>query len=348
MKTIAIDCRFAALPVGLGRYTREVTTALLRRGGFRFVLLVKSCDEAWIPRDVSRPPAIIEAPFPHYGVAEQLRLPGLIRDAHADLLFSPHFNVPLRATVPVVVTIHDLILHRYPNAASAFKRAAYRFMMRSAVKKAERVIAVSGFTAGELAAVYGPDIAAKTTVVHEAVSPSFAPAPSSRQADVRARYGLEKPYFLYVGNAKQHKNVQMLIDAYSALRDPSQELVLVTGGREAGSLRLVPGVSRIAGVPDDDLPALYSAARCFVSASLYEGCGLPVLEAHACGCPGIVTDRASFPEEAPPGTALIAPTIDAFAAAMREPPAWKPAATKRSWDDVAAETAEVFSGAFRV
>ncbi len=341
MPRIGIDCRFASTASGLGRYTRELATALLKRRDAEYVLFVQSPSERWIPVGAET----VTTPIPHYSVAEQTVLPGILAKAQIDLLFVPHFNVPFRCPVPVVVTIHDLILHRFPNHAGLLRRLAYRVVLRSALARARGVIAVSAFSAGELAAAYGPLTHGKVRVVHEAASPEFAPPPAAERARVLVAHGITKPYFLYVGNAKQHKNVQTLLDAYALLGDPSVELVLVTGGREAERLRAPPGARFLANLPDTDLPSLYAEARCFVSASLYEGFGLPLLESHACGCPAIVSDRASFSEIAPPGTVLAEPTATALAEAMRHPPIWKAAVTRRSWDDVAEETSRVLADA---
>ncbi len=348
MHVVGIDCRFAATNSGIGRYTRELTTRLLRRAdGLRYVLFVWAAREAWIPGAASGAFSVREADIPHYSVAEHVRLPRVIKSAGIDLLFSPHFNVPVLLRVPTVVTLHDLILHRYPNSASVARQAAYRLLLGRSLSRAQRIIAVSGFTAREALAAYGPRVEKKLVVIHEGVGEEFAPRPPEVCAPVLAAHGIRSPFFLYVGNAKQHKNVQMLIDAFADLHDPESQLVLVTGGREASSLRLEAGVRLLPSVSDAELPALYSSARCFVSASLYEGFGLPLLEAHACGCPGIVTDCGSFPEIAPSGTVVLPPERGAFRAALASPPPRPSAIVVPSWDEAAARTAAVFHEALR-
>src|SRR5687768_17175203 len=153
MRRIGIDCRFAALPAGLGRYTRELVQELTKHPNIQFVLFVRSKSEDWIPRSSSV--TVVEAPIPHYSLQEQVALPALIRAQKLDLYFAPHFNVPLSLPCPFVATIHDLILHRFPNEASGLKKIAYKLVMRSCIRRAKALIAVSEFTTSEIQSFYG-------------------------------------------------------------------------------------------------------------------------------------------------------------------------------------------------
>lgn len=316
---IAIDCRFAGEVAGLGRYTRELVAALLRRRDpVSYVLLVRSAAEPWIA-DLPHPPETVTVPAPHYSFREHILLPLILRSIRPDLLFAPHFNVPLFCPVPFVVTVHDLILHRYPNRASWLRQAAYRLLLRRAVFRARRIIAVSAFTALELGNVFGPRILSNTTVIPEGVSREFSPATAGQIARVRRKYGLTSPFFLYVGNAKEHKNLPMLLEAFRR-HEGDQELVLVTGGREADVLHVPERTVLLRRVPDADLPALLTAAECFVSPSLYEGFGLPMLEALACGCPVIAVNRTAMPEVLRDRALLIEPSVEALRHALAHPP----------------------------
>lgn len=342
MPAIGIDCRFASTRSGLSRYTREITAALLaRRDPLGYILFVRPGERGWIDSASPSVQAVIETDIEHYSVAEQLRLPGVLRRAGIDLLFSPHFNVPFLCPVPFIVTVHDLILHRYPNAASLPRQIAYRLLLRRAVTRAQGIITVSAFSRTELIGAYGA-AARKAIVIHEGVAPRFTPVSSDEIDRVRRAHGIDRPYFLYVGNAKQHKNVQTLIDAFALSGIADATLLLVTSGPETRALRFGESVRIVRDLPEEDLPALYAGARCFVSMSLYEGFGLPLLESHACGCPAIVTACGSFPEIAPPGTVLVAPDARAFAAALRSPPPPPASITTHSWGDAALNTAELF------
>ncbi len=343
MITIAVDCRFAGTGTGLARYSRELTDALLARNDadVQYVFIVRSPSD--LPHVVS-PHRIIVADIPHYSLTEQTKLPGILRSTGADLAFFTHFNAPFFCPLPFVITVHDLILHRHPGNASFFKRAAYHVLVARAMRRAKQIIAVSEWTKSDIVRTYGKRIEKKAQVILEGVSDAYTPQSAQRIETVRNRYALRKPFFLYVGNCKPHKNVEALVSAFS-LAQPDAELVLVSGGPEAKTLRLPQGVRLLEGVPNDDLPALYSAAKCFITASLDEGYCLPIAEALACGCPVIATNRASIPEVLGNNGVLVEPTDEALAAAMENPPSLPAPVRVGSWTRAAEETIELLKKA---
>lgn len=343
---IAIDCRFAASFSGLGRYTREVVLHLVPLAqNEQYVLIVRSAGESWIDPIRDRVEMIV-ADIPHYSVAEQTKLPGILRRAHIDLLFSPHFNVPFFCPVPFVATIHDLILHRFPNQASFVKQCAYRILMHRSIRRARSVIAISEFVKSEIRSAYGVSAEKKTTVISEGVDASYTPRSEAGCNQVKTAYGLQKPYFLYVGNAKEHKNVKLLIDAFTEANLQEAELVLVSGGPEFGRLLPLPqNVRQLTNVSDADLPALYSGAVATVTASVYEGYCLPVAEALACGCPVIAPDRSAIPEILEGRGVLIEPTVEAFTAAFQQPPARREPVVVGTWEATADRTREILLAA---
>ncbi len=330
---------------GLARYTSELVSALLSRpnGDIHYVVLVRNTAE--LP-DIRLPHRILLADIPHYSLAEQTKLPALLKASGADLAFFPHFNAPFFCPIPFVATVHDLILHRHPGDVSFLKQAAYRVLVHRALRRAKAIIAVSQWTKDDVAANYGPAVAKKTTVIGEGVNESFMVQPLARIEDVRMRYGLQRPFFLYVGNCKPHKNVPMLLDAFSLAR-PDADLLLVSGGADARALRLPPNVRLLEGVPDDDLPLLYGAARCFVTASLEEGYCLPIAEALACGCPVIGTNRAAIPEILDGHGVLVEPTVEAFEAAFGDPPTLAAPVRIGNWEKAADETEQMLLAATR-
>lgn len=318
MALLGIDCRFASAHTGLGTYTRELVSALLAHPQpWHVVLFVSKTSDPWI----SHLPAgvrIIPLPFTHYSLAEQLRFPGIIRRSGIRALFSPQFNVPFFCPVPFVCTVHDLILHQYPNRASPLRQLGYRLLFWHAVRSARHIICVSQSTRDALVHAYPSVDTASVSVIAPGVSSSFHPRSAQEQGFIRRRYDLPEEFVLYVGNAKQHKNVQMLIDAFATSGRGAVELVLVTGGKEASALSLAPRVRTLRDVDQQDLPALYSTARGFVSPSLAEGFGLPMLEAQACGCPVLAIRRDSIPAECAAQAILVEPTVAALAEGLKQ------------------------------
>ncbi len=345
MTTIAIDCRFAGTGTGLSRYTTELVAALLSRNDaeLEYVLVVRK--ESNVPA-VSFPHRIVAADIPHYSRAEQTKLPRILKETGADLVLFTQFNVPFFCPLPYVVTVHDLILHRHPGDASLLKRAAYRILMHRAVRHAKAVIAVSRWTKHDLGRSYGPGVARKTVVIGEGVSDAYVPQPLPRIEDMRRRFGLHRPFFLYVGNGKPHKNVPLLLRAF-AEAGPDAELVLVSGGADARAWTLPPGARLLQGVDDRDLPILYSAAQCFVTASLDEGYCLPIAEALACGCPVIASHRSAIPEILEGHGRLVEPTVEAFAEALLDPPTLAAPVRVGSWERAAEETVMLFKECIR-
>lgn len=357
MPTVGIDCRFGSTLAGLGTFTRHLVSELaVRSDDWSYVLFVKSADEDWLVPLTKKGMTIREAPFRHYSFQEQTDFPNLLQDAGCDLLYSPHFNVPFFCTVPFVCTVHDVILHKFPNEASLLKRLAYRIVLRNSLHKALQVLTVSGSTKSDIASLYGSRIAAKTTVTYPGVSDAFCPQKEPEIQDIRRRYALEKPFLLYVGNCKEHKNLAVLIDAFSRSQLSGIELVCVAGGIECAGLGRHKDVHFIPTVPTDDLPALYSASLGCVTATLMEGFCLPLIEAMACRTPVLSTNVGPIPEVCGEHALLVEPTLRRLADGMRtlvlDPSvrslerlsAAQKWAEHYSWTVTAAQTADVFRG----
>ncbi len=316
---IGIDCRFAETHSGLGTYTRSMVQALMRRkDSSSYILFVRSMAEPWVSDFALNDNVSFRvASFAHYSFREQWDFPILIRESGCDLFYSPHFNVPYLCDTPFVCTVHDLILHRFPNQANILKRLAYKLLVGRAIKKAKAIVCVSEATQIAIDDYY-PGIVQKTEVIYPGVGKEFRPADSAVIEVVRKKYSLARPFLLYIGNCKQHKNVPMLIESFRVARLQNTELILVSGGSECSSLQLPSNVRRIESVAESDLPALYSAAAGCVTASLLEGFGMPMIEAMACGCPVMATNTGSLPEICDTHALIVEPTIASLSEGMKK------------------------------
>jgi glycosyltransferase involved in cell wall biosynthesis len=250
---------------------------------------------------------------PIYSAFEQMALPGAARGV--DVLHVPHFNIPLLYKGRMVVTVHDLIYLLFPDSIAGPLGRIYAYqMIRAAVKRADRLITVSEHTRKDLGNIFGDGYSDKVKVIREAPGDMFADTGSkARQADVRTRYRLSSDIILYVGSVKPHKNVETLFRVFEALKMwgiPHQLVLCGRWDKKEDRLRKwleAPDIRYLGEVPVEDLAALYNIASVLVHLSLYEGFGLTVLEAMRCGCPVVVSDRASLPEVAGEGAFVVDP-----------------------------------------
>jgi glycosyltransferase involved in cell wall biosynthesis len=261
-----------------------------------------------------------------------------------------------------VVTLHDLAFLLYPATHTEESRAYYAASGES-VRKAERVIAVSQRTASDAVRLLGVD-PARMRVVPEAAAPGFTPRDAAAFDAVARRLHLEaRPYVLFVGTLEPRKNVPLLLEVFAEVRAELDVQLLVVGGRGwldepifAAHARsgLGDAVRFVGTLGEDDLAALYSHAEAFVLPSLYEGFGLPVLEAMACGAPVISSNAGPLPEVAGDAAVLLDPhepgpwvesmlavlTDIQLANALRQKGFERSAAF--SWDRAAQATREVY------
>lgn len=246
---------------------------------------------------------------------EQVVLPVATRRDRLDLFHGTMNVLPRMLPCPGVVTVHDLAFLRWPEQVPARR---YRYLsagIRDAVKRAERVIAISEATKADVVELLQVD-PARVAVTPLGVDGAFRPVDPDGVTRFRQHHGLDRPYVLAVGNLEPRKNLPTLLRAFARIRDEvPHDLVLVGGeGWLTGEihetlreLRLGDRVRMTGFVEDWELPIWYSAADLFVLPSLYEGFGLPILEAMACGTPVIAAKTSAMPEVAGDAAVLIDP-----------------------------------------
>lgn len=241
------------------------------------------------------------------------------------------FTAPPLCPCPVVVSIHDLSFEHLPQTFKRRSRTQLRFTVRHSAKRAARILSLSEHTRRDIIETYGID-AERINAIPPAAPDHFGPVTDNRELQrVRHIYGIDGDYILYVGSIQPRKNLARLIRAYALLRednsaDKPPKLVLAgkRGWLYDETLRTLEqsgvkdAVVLTGYVPEQDLPALYSGAVCFVYPSYFEGFGLPPLEAMKCGTPVIVGDRTSLPEVVGDAALLVDPfDTEAIATAIR-------------------------------
>jgi glycosyltransferase involved in cell wall biosynthesis len=242
----------------------------------------------------------------YYSLREQVEIPRILRRHRADLLHSPHFNLPLICPCPCVATIHDVIYLACPeDLPSPVGRLYYRAMMHRAIRSAGAIITDSDFSREEIRRYLKTQ--REIQVIYPAVDARFRPvADCDALQDVKTRFGIAGEYVFYAGIFKPRKNHSGLLRAFGQLakRCPGTKLVIAGPLNEgerglrglAEQLKISDQVVFTGFVNDSDLAALYSRAHLYACPSLYEGFGFTILEAMACGVPVVCSAEASLPE----------------------------------------------------
>lgn len=373
INTIGIDISRIATNARTGteHYTYELLAALARRD--RRTCYTLYCNQALAALPpLGRNFTLRRIPFPRLWTHARLSFDVALRPP--DALFIPAhvlpLGAPLRRRLRTIVTIHDLGYLRFPGAHTPAQRLYLRLSTLWSARAASRLIAVSAATRDDLARLAGVPIE-KIAVVHHGLSSRFRPvAEEALIAAAQARYGISDPYFLYVGTVQPRKNLPRLIEAFAAQWGPqrrrqTQQFApqLVIAGkrgwlteaieRRAVELDVADRVHFTGYVADEDLPALFSGALAFVFPSLYEGFGMPVIEAMACGAPVLTATTSSLPEVAGDAALLVNPqdamAIAAGLARLAEDATLRAELRSRglaraasfSWDRCAAETLDV-------
>jgi glycosyltransferase involved in cell wall biosynthesis len=310
---------------GIGRYVRELTSALARTDtNNQYRLFVSGATSAQLPPAPSqnftwRPTQISPKWFARVWHRLRLPLPVEAFTGNIDLYHATDFVLPpTRPNTKTLLTVHDLSFVRVPDTAAPSLRAYLNQVVPRSVAKAHHILADSQATKDDLIDLYNTP-ADKITVLLSGVDPQFMPIDAPQiQATVREKYKLANhKYLLSVGTVQPRKNYSRIIRALATLRNQGHDVhYAIAGGQgwledemyqtieETG---LADYVHLLGFVDDEDLPTLYSAAECLVITSLYEGFGLPILEAMACGTPVVTSNLSSLPEVAGDASILVDP-----------------------------------------
>ena len=314
---IAINAMFWQEPtVGSGQYLRGLVTALAAHAAQPQLTLILPPSHS-APDDVPAHVECITAQLPTWlkaGLAklyfEQLAVPQLAARLGADVLHVPYFAAPLRSSLPIIVTILDLIPLRLSAYRGRAQVRAYTHLVAQAARQATQVLTISEHAAREIREhVHIP--ADRITVTPLAAGALFQPMDREHaRAEVAKRYGIRSPFVYYVGGLDVRKNVPMLIRAFAHMRragGPKVTLV-IAGQALSNNPQLFPNIDALIAeeqahewiqriqVPYSDGALLYNAAQVFAAPSRYEGFGLGPLEAMACGTPVIAAQASSLPE----------------------------------------------------
>jgi len=332
---IGIDARFfGPKDKGFGRYTEQLIKNLEKtdKQNQYFIFLRKNSWEEYKPENPNFKKVL--ADYKWYGWKEQIFLPIKLKKYKLDLVHFTHFNVPILCSAPLfffkrnfhrkfIVTIHDLTLRHFSTTKKnlknflfyPFKKLVYKLIFNGAIKKAEKIIAISQYTKKEILKYYKIN-PKKIKVIYDGVLknskpqtyPSLKQIPNSK-LDLNLKFQIKKPYLLYVGNAYPHKNLKGLILAFKKLIKDNldYELVLVGGdnyfykklspcGRSAVGREIRDRINFLGFVGEEDLDILYQNATLYIFPSLCEGFGLPALEAMTRNLPVISSSFTCLPE----------------------------------------------------
>lgn len=306
---VALDAiPLVAAKTGIGHYTDALAHWLARLHPDHQYELLSPFDFTFAPGN-STPPNLSKRFFPVRSVFRKwwlVGLPAMLQLSPLDVFHGTNYCIPLYAPCPTVVTIHDLSLFVQPHTHEAANVTRGKRRIPLMARRASRIITPSEWTKRETIAQLGVK-AEKVRVIYEGAREGMMPLPASACQSVLDRRQIKPPYLLYVGTIEPRKNLLTLIRAYDALLKTTEQRpqLVLCGGRGwlceevfklVEELKLQDVVHFTGYVDDSELPALYSAAAVFLYPSLYEGFGLPPLEAMACGTPVVTSNVSSLPE----------------------------------------------------
>ena len=312
-------------PGGAGIYTIQFIRALASlETGYKFVIFAHDSGKKQI--STSETGALAWVCFPdknpaHRLLWEQTAFPRQVRNSGVDLLHSLHYTRPIRLPCPSVVTFHDMTFFLYPQYHTLFKRLYFPLAIRFSAHKSDALITVSNNTKEDTMRLLGvPEH--KITPIPLGVSDDFTVISNKELLQhIREKYNLPQEFILHVGVVEPRKNLTLLLKSFQELIRDGSKISLVIAGqlgwmyedvfKQVDELGIREEVIFTGYIPPEDLPGIYNLARIFVYPSVYEGFGLPPLEAMACGTPTITTDISSMPENIGDAGILVPPGDEA-------------------------------------
>jgi glycosyltransferase involved in cell wall biosynthesis len=354
-------------PAGVGRYARELVQAMVLLDPYDDFSIFYIDQKGRLPvspfdnlsRRIMRLPIWTAGMF----IGSFTRFPMDWYFKGIDVFHAANHLLPQFRNTPSVYTLFDLTYTLFPKSHLLLPRLSSSFMIPRFLRSCDRIISISESTKKDAINKYGIK-EDKIKVIHLAANHRFLPSPEAILQDFRRRHDLPTRYILYVGTIEPRKNLNVLLEAFRVLHDKGVNIPLVIAGKKGWryenffeklkELRLQEVVIFPGYIPEEELPVLYSAAEIFLYPSLYEGFGLPVLEAMACGTPVICSNTSSLPEVAGDSATMLPPD---------EPNSWAEAianllknkesrmalrdkglkqAAKFSWEKTARETVQVY------
>ena len=315
---VAIDAR-KLHDFGIGTYTRNLLRHLARIDHETDYVLLCHQPDLDIGAQLGRNFRTTLVGAANYSVREQFQVPWVLRREQPDVFHAPHYVLPPAVLCRSIVTIHDCIHLMFPQYLP--NRAAYLYAkasMWSAARRSHKILTVSEASKRDIIRLLNVP-ADKIVVVYNAIDERFGITPSDDAvARIRERYQLDRQFVLYVGNIKPHKNLVRLVEAFDQLRARGfTDLTLLIIGDEISKLpalrravhshKLHKHVRFLGYLPDETLAILYRLSAAFAFPSLYEGFGLPPLEAMACGAPVVTSNVSSLPEVTGDAAVLVDP-----------------------------------------
>jgi glycosyltransferase involved in cell wall biosynthesis len=298
---IGFDARMIDHP-GIGRYIKNLLGAMLRLQANHEFILFGNREKLSVVGSKLSVCKVAEYNAPIYSLSEQLFEP--FSSYNLDILLCPHFNIPYFYKGNLVVTIHDLIyLIIAQSAPSKPARIYANIMISRAIKKAKKILAVSENTKNDLLKFFKPVNPNEIDVIYEAADPSFRViTDKDKLSYIKEKYNLPDKYVLFVGSLKYHKNLNGAVKAFLELSKKIKNFKLVIVGRFHKREYLIErmlnssGALYIGEVSSEDLVGIYNMASALLHLSLYEGFGLTILEAMACGVPVVCSKTPALLE----------------------------------------------------